>query len=95
MTRIRTFSVSGILRDSSGQPATGGTVQLLPSYRLAAAPSIAISAGISSGRFVFSGMSPGQYVVRADRGRRNSWTEGELATVLVTVTDANVNPLIE
>jgi protocatechuate 3,4-dioxygenase beta subunit len=95
MRRIRTFSVSGILRDSSGQPTTGGTVQLLPSYGAATAVSIPISARISDdGRFAFPGVLPGEYVIRADRGRRNGFTEGEFATVPVTVTDANIDSLV-
>ncbi len=45
------------------------------------------------GTFEFPNVSPGQYVIRADRGRSQPWLEGEFGTLAVAVGDADVTNL--
>lgn len=95
LARGRTFTISGTVFDAAGQPTTGGSLQLLPSVRSGAITSVPVGARLGpNGGFAFPGVAPGQYVIRADRGRRNPSTEGEFGTLAVTVADRDVKNLV-
>jgi len=45
-------------------------------------------------RFEFPNVTPGQYLIQVDRGRRNSSTEGEFGVLPVAVDGADVTGLV-
>jgi len=95
LSRARTFLVAGRVLDAAGGPTTGGGLQLIPAQGgsgIVGAPAGARVA--DNGAFEFPNVTPGQYVVRADRGRKNGWTEGEFGTLPVVVADADVIGLV-
>jgi len=95
MARTRTALVSGTLLDAAGQPTMGGSLKLMPSQRSDAAAAVPMGARITpDGRFEFGNVSPGQYVIQADRGRRNASTDGEFGTLAVAVDGADVTNLV-
>ncbi|HMD35381.1 MAG TPA: carboxypeptidase-like regulatory domain-containing protein, partial [Vicinamibacterales bacterium] len=76
LSRARTFLIAGRLLDAGGSPTTGGGLQLIPAQGAAGIVGAPIGARVNSnGAFEFPNVTPGQYVIRADRGRRNGWTE--------------------
>ena len=94
MSRATTARISGKLLNAAGAPTTGGSLTLVPSQSAAAVTSVPFGARIvDDGRFEFTGVAPGQYVIRADRGRSNAWTEGEFGALPVAVDGADVTGL--
>jgi uncharacterized GH25 family protein len=94
LVRAETATISGRMVTAAGAPA-GGTLQLLPSqHSLSAMGGPADARIYPDGRFEFAGVAPGDYVVQAYRGRRNSSTEGEFGAARVTVTDGDVKGVV-
>ena len=69
-----TVRVTGSARDSSGSPTT----QLRVTLESTVGVSMSLDARIETdGTFIFDNVPPGQYVLKADAGRTNGYTEGE------------------
>ena len=80
MARTRTALVAGTLLNAAGLPTTGGSVRLMTSQRSVSATSVSIGARLmSNGRFEFPNVTPGQYIIQVDRGRKQPGTEGSSA----------------
>jgi protocatechuate 3,4-dioxygenase beta subunit len=95
LSRERTALVSGTLLDASGSPSTQGSVRLLASQRSASVAGTSIGARLTSGgRFEFPNVTPGQYVIQVDRGRKNSSTEGEFGALPVAVDGVDLTDLV-
>ena len=95
LARTPTVRVSGTMLDAAGAPSTGGSVRLMPSLRSPAVTNVSVGARIlPDGRFEFPNVSPGQYIVQVDRGRKNASTEGEFGVLAVTVEDRDVTGLV-
>jgi hypothetical protein len=92
LVRVRTARVSGRAFDAAGEPITGG-IALMPSRRSGAIlPTI--GARIErDGRFEFTSVAPGEYVLQASRHRQGGWDEGESAMQFVAVAGADVSNL--
>jgi hypothetical protein len=94
LSRTRTVRITGKMLNAAGEPTTGGSVKLMPSRRSASVTSLAVGGRIlPDGTFEFPNIPPGQYVIQADRGRSNSWTEGEFGTIPVSVDGTDVKDL--
>ncbi|OLC83156.1 MAG: hypothetical protein AUH72_05065 [Acidobacteria bacterium 13_1_40CM_4_65_8] len=88
---MRTASVSGTAFQADGAPVVGG-LRLVSSQRSGLA--ISMNARIDpDGSFEFPNVAPGEYVVQMFKSRPNTYTEGEFASALVTVSGANVTGL--
>jgi Carboxypeptidase regulatory-like domain len=95
LSRIRTGRVAGQLLDASGQPTTGGSLTLIPSYRSASPTSVSVGARIfPGGLFEFPNVPPGDYIIQAYRGRSNPSTEGEFGALRVAVNGDDVTDLV-
>jgi protocatechuate 3,4-dioxygenase beta subunit len=95
MSRARTARISGMLLNAAGEPSTTGSVRLLPSQRSGSVTSVAVGARLmSGGKFEFPNVTPGQYVIQVDRGRRNQGTEGEFGTLPVSVDGSDIADLV-
>jgi hypothetical protein len=95
MARVRTARVSGTLLNAAGEPSSTGSVKLLPSQRSAAVTSVSVGARLmADGAFEFPNVTPGQYVIQVDRGRRNPSTEGEFGALPVSVDGVDVTGLV-
>ena len=95
MAREKTATISGTLLNAAGEPSTMGSVKLLPSQRSGSVTSVAAGARLmTDGKFEFPNVTPGQYVIQVDRGRRNAATEGEFGTLPVSVDGADITDLV-
>jgi protocatechuate 3,4-dioxygenase beta subunit len=91
MSRTSTARISGTLLNAAGAPTTGGSLTLLPARSAASVTSVPLGARIlDDGRFEFTNVPSGQYLVRADRGRSNAWTEGEFGALPISIDGADV-----
>jgi len=94
LSRAPTARIAGTLLNAAGEPATGGSVRLMPSLRSTTVTTVPAGARIlPDGRFEFPNVTPGQYIIQVDRGRRNSSTEGEFGVLPVAVEDRDVTGL--
>ena len=95
LAREKTALIAGTLLDAAGTPSTRGSVRLMTSQRSASAISAPIGARLlSDGRFEFPNVTPGQYVIQVDRGRRGSAIEGEFGAMPVSVNGVDVTNLV-
>jgi hypothetical protein len=95
LSRTTTVRVSGTMIDAAGEPSTGGSVRLTPSLRSTSVTTVQVGARIlPDGRFEFPNVTPGQYIIHVDRGRKNASTEGELGVLPVVVADRDVTDLV-
>jgi hypothetical protein len=87
--------VAGKVVNASGQATNPGSLSLVSSVRSASPLSVSLGARLpGDGSFEFPNIPPGQYVIRADRGRSRPWIEGDFGTLAVSVDDADVTNLI-
>jgi hypothetical protein len=94
LSRTPTAAVSGVARNSTGEPITGGLL-LSSSRRSAAVATTPVGARIQpDGSFEFPNVAPGQYVIQAYKGRVRSSMEGEFAALSVTVNGTDVKDLL-
>jgi hypothetical protein len=94
LVRQPTVRVSGIVRDAQGRPGLVGSLNLIPSQSVSAlAAPVGARIG-DGGTFEFPNVPPGQYVIQAYRGARNRSTEGEFATLRVSVGDRDVEGIV-
>jgi protocatechuate 3,4-dioxygenase beta subunit len=94
LSRARTATISGTLLNAAGEPSTMGSVKLMPSQRSGSVTSIQVGARLmKDGKFEFPNVTPGQYVIQVDRGRRNSSTEGEFGILPVAVDGVDLTDL--
>jgi protocatechuate 3,4-dioxygenase beta subunit len=95
MSRARTARISGTLLNAAGEPSTSGSVRLVPSQRSESVTSVTAGARLTrDGQFEFPNVTPGQYVIQVDRGRRNAGTEGEFGTLPVSVGGSDISDLV-
>jgi hypothetical protein len=94
LSRTRTALVSGQVVNASGVPANPGSLTMIASANSDSLVSVPSGARITGeGVFEFPNVPPGQYVIRADRGRANA-TEGAFGTIAVAVDGSDVTGLI-
>ena len=95
LARARTASITGRVIGADMQPANLGSLTLLSSVRAASPVSMSLGARLKGdGGFEFPNVPPGQYVIRADRGRQQPWVEGEFGTLPVVVDGTDVKDLV-
>jgi hypothetical protein len=95
MAKARTARVAGKVLSAGGQSANPGSLTLLSSVRSSSPVNISIGARLrNDGTFEFPNVPPGQYVIRADRGRSPPWIEGEFGTLPIVVDGADVTDLV-
>jgi hypothetical protein len=86
-----TVRVSGRTLDSSGKPTTQLRLSLMSKDNLTAPLQAAIEA---DGSFALENVPPGPYVLRADAGRTNTFTEGEFVALPLVVGASDVTDLV-
>jgi hypothetical protein len=94
LVRQRTVRVSGIVRDAQGRPGLVGSLNLIPSQAVSALAAPVGARTSDGGAFEFPNVPAGQYVIQAYRGARNRSTEGEFATLRVSVGERDVEGII-
>ena len=94
LVRERTVRVSGIVRDAQGRPGLVGSLNLIPSQSVSALAAPVGARTSDGGAFEFPNVPPGQYVIQAYRGARNRSTEGEFATLRVSVGDRDIEGIV-
>jgi uncharacterized GH25 family protein len=95
LSRAPTARIAGTMVNAAGEPSTGGSVRLMPSLSSTTVTTVPVGARIlPDGRFEFPNVTPGQYIIQVDRGRKNSSTEGEFGVLPVAVEDRDVTGLL-
>jgi len=93
LSRTRTARITGQVVNAAGAPSNPGSLTMIASANAASVVSVPSGARITGdGAFEFPNVPPGQYVIRADRGRRNA-EEGEFGTIVVAVDGSDVTGL--
>jgi hypothetical protein len=90
MVPTQTFRVSGTTLDASGQPTTQLRLSLSSPIGMTATLRAQIDA---DGTCEFDDVPAGQYILRADEGRTNTFTEGAFVAMPLTVANADVKDL--
>ena len=94
LSRTKAARVSGMRFDEAGDPA-GGIITLTPSRRSGSVASTPVSASTQAdGSFEFPNVPPGEYVLQASTSRSSFMTEGEFASMFVTVNGVDVTGLV-
>jgi hypothetical protein len=94
LARARTARVTGKVLNAAGLPTNPGSLSLVSSVRSALPVSISFGARLAGdGSFEFPNAPPGEYVIRADRGRSQPWVEGEFGTLPIVVDGVDVTNL--
>ena len=94
LSRSKTAKIAGQVVNALGVPTNPGTLQLLPSARSGSLVGVPTGARLTpDGAFEFPNVSPGQYIIRADRGRTNA-IEGEFGVAPVSVNGADVTGVV-
>jgi hypothetical protein len=94
LSRTKTARVSGMRFDEAGDPA-GGIIVLAPSRRSGSVASTPVRANTEAdGSFEFPNVPPGEYVLQAATSRSGATTEGEFASMFVTVNGVDVTGLV-
>ena len=95
MAKARTARIAGRVLSAGGEPTNPGSLALVSSVRSSSAVNISIGARLNDdGTFEFPNVPPGQYVIRADRGRSQPWIEGEFGTLPVILDGADATDLV-
>jgi hypothetical protein len=95
LARTRTATIAGQVLTAAGESGNPGSLTLLTSVRSASAVNLSIGARLKAdGTFEFPNVPPGQYVIRADRGRSQPWIEGAFGTLPVVVDGTDVKDLV-
>jgi hypothetical protein len=95
LARTRTATIAGQVLTAAGESGNPGSLTLLTSVRSASAVNLSIGARLNAdGTFEFPNVPPGQYVIRADRGRSQPWMEGAFGTLPVVVDGTDVKDLV-
>src|SRR5439155_25784670 len=81
---VRTWRISGIAIDASGKPAAGGSVMAMPRIGMVGVGGAGGSIN-DKGRFTIPGVTPGDYVLRANLAGGNA------AIVPVTIDSSDGN----
>jgi hypothetical protein len=91
---LPTVRIAGRKLGADGQPL-GGSLMLMPSQRSGAIVTPPNGARIEQdGRFEFPNVTPGEYVIQADKGKASQAGEGEFVSQFVTVNGADVTNLL-
>jgi len=94
MVRGRLSRISGIVRDSSGQPAGGANVSLTTPTGTPFGTSRGAASVGEDGRFTIPNVPPGEHFIRVGYVARNGDTDvSELADVPVTTRNADITGL--
>jgi hypothetical protein len=95
LSPTRTAHITGRIVGADGQPTLGGAVTLAPAgYERAAAVTPVGASLAADGAFRFPNVPPGEYVIRAYRGRTNAATEGEFGALRVSVDGTDIGGLV-
>jgi hypothetical protein len=94
LSRTKTAKITGQVVNADGVPTNPGSLQLLPSARSGSLVGVPTGARLTpDGAFEFPNVPPGQYIIRADRGRTNA-IEGEFGAVPVSVNGADIAGIV-
>lgn len=95
LTRTRTARISGREFDASGQPTMAGALKLKPSAHSSSIANVIVGAlRQADGAFEFPNVPPGEYVIQAVRTNPSSSTEGESASLLVSVNGTDLTDIV-